>query len=88
MIRAMRCGPAMSVRMIIPVGMISPPPRPCTTRNNTSDWIDHAVPASADPTRKSAIAARKSRFVPNRPAAHRVSGMAVTSASVYPVVAH
>ena len=44
-----RSGPAALVRIIMPIGMSRPPPRPWTTRNATSEPMFHASAQSADP---------------------------------------
>ena len=43
--RPMRCGPAAWARVIIPIGMIIPPARPCRTRKAMSDSALHASAA-------------------------------------------
>ncbi len=55
MTRPTRAGPAVRVRIVMPAGMIMPPPRPCSTRNAMIDSADHARPASAEPSMNSAI---------------------------------
>jgi hypothetical protein len=49
MTRPTRSGPAALVRIVMPIGISMPPPRPCSTRNRISDSTDHAMPASAEP---------------------------------------
>ena len=86
--RPIRCGPAARVRMVMPAGMIIPPPRPWSTRKRIREPADQASPDNAEPVRKSAIEIMYSRLVPKRSAIHPVSGMTVANASVYPVATH
>ncbi len=79
--RPTRCGPAAWVRIVMPAGISMPPPRPWTTRNAIRLWADHASPHRVEPSTNRATDVRNSRFVPNRSAAHPVSGMTVASAS-------
>ena len=53
MTRAMFFGPAARTRIIWPIGMIMPPPRPWSTRAAISDSADQAKPQSAEPAVKS-----------------------------------
>ena len=80
--RPTRAGPAVRVRIVMPAGMIMPPPRPCTTRNRMIDSADQARPASTEPTMNIAIEPMYSRLVPNRSAAQPDSGMTVANARV------
>ena len=50
--RPIRCGPAARARMIIPVGISMPPPRPWRTRNAISELVDQAKPQSSEPSVK------------------------------------
>ncbi len=80
--RPMRCGPAAWDKIVMPAGMIMPPPRPCRTRKPISDSADHAMPDSAEPARKRPIEMMYKRLVPKRSAAQPVSGITVASASM------
>ena len=51
--RPTRSGPAARARMIMPVGISIPPPRPWSTRNTMSESIDQAKPHSNEPSVKS-----------------------------------
>ena len=82
MTRPTRCGPAARVRIVMPAGMIMPPPRPCRTRKTISDSALQARPEAIEPTRNSAIDVMYRRLVPKRSAAQPVSGITVASASV------
>ncbi len=53
--RPIRSAPAARVRIVMPAGMIMPPPSPWSTRKPISEADDHARPDSADPARNSAI---------------------------------
>ena len=44
MTRPTRCGPAARVRIVMPSGMIMPPPKPCRTRKTISDSALQARP--------------------------------------------
>ena len=52
--RPIRCGPAAWTRIVIPAGMIIPPPRPWRTRKKISDPADQARPDSTEPATNSA----------------------------------
>ena len=80
--RPTRSTPAARVRIVMPAGMIMPPPNPCRMRNAISDSADQARPDSTDPSANSTIEIMYSRLVPNRSAAQPVSGITVASASV------
>ena len=80
--RPIRSWPAARVMIVIPSGISMPPPRPCSTRNPTSELTSHAVLHSTDPRVNSSSASMNSRLVPNRSAAHPVSGITDASASV------
>ena len=68
--------------IVITAGIIIPPPTPCSTRKKISDAALHARPDSTEPIVKSTSDVRYSRLVPNRSAAHPVSGITAASASV------
>ena len=80
--RPTRSTPAARVRIVMPAGMIMPPPKPCSTRKKISDSADHARPDSIEPSANSASEIMYSRLVPKRSAAQPVSGITVASASV------
>jgi hypothetical protein len=80
--RPTRDGPAVRVMIVMPAGMIMPPPSPCSTRKPISEPADHAMPDSAEPARKSTMEIRYRRLVPKRSAAQPVSGITVASASM------
>ena len=80
--RPTRCGPAARVRIVMPSGMIMPPPKPCRTRKKISDSELQASPDSIEPITNRKIEVMYRRLVPKRSAAQPVSGMTVASASV------
>ena len=69
-----------AVQIIVPTGMIAPPPTPCRAREaiSISTLCEHAH--NADPTVNTASAATYSRAAPNRRAAQPVTGMTAASA--------
>ena len=77
----MRCGPAAWARVIIPIGMIIPPARPCRTRKAISDSALHAAPHSALVATNAVTVVIHTRRAPKRSAAQPVSGITVASAS-------
>ena len=80
--RPTRSVPAARVRIVMPAGMIMPPPKPWRMRKKISDSADQARPDSTEPSANSAIEVMYSRLVPKRSAAQPVSGITVASASV------
>jgi hypothetical protein len=48
--RPMRCGPAARVRIVMPSGMMRPPPKPCRIRKKISEPSLQARPESREPT--------------------------------------
>ena len=80
--RPMRSGPAACVRIVMPAGMIMPPPSPCSTRKPIRAPMLHAVAQSTEPVTNKAIAVMYNRLVPKRSAAQPVIGITVASASV------
>ena len=79
--RPMRWGPAAWARVIIPIGMIIPPARPCRTRKAMSDSALHAAPHSALVTTKALTIVIHTRRGPKRSAAQPVRGITLASAS-------
>ena len=79
--RPIRSGPAARARIAWPTGMMRPPPRPCTTRNTTSEPSDHERPARTEPAMKSTRAAIHTRFAPNRRVSQPLSGITAANAS-------
>jgi hypothetical protein len=67
--------------VIIPIGMIIPPARPCRTRNAMSDSALHAAPHSALVATKAPTTVIHTRRGPKRSAAQPVSGITVASDS-------
>ena len=69
-----------AVQIIVPTGMIAPPPTPCSAREAISipTLCEHAH--STEPTVNTASAATYNRAVPNRRAAQPVTGMTAASA--------
>ena len=53
MTRPTRSVPAARVRIVMPAGMIMPPPKPCSTRNAISDSADQARPDRIEPNANS-----------------------------------
>ena len=47
--RPSRCGPAARVMIVMPSGMIRPPPKPCRIRKKISEPSLHAMPESSEP---------------------------------------
>ena len=86
--RPSRFGPASRVRTMKTSGISMPLPNPCTTRKAISSVMLGAIAHSSDPRVKASTDPMKSRLVPNRSAAHPVSGITVASASVLPVMVH
>ena len=82
MIRPSRAGPAARVSIIVPTGMIMPPPMPCRTRKMTSVSVDHARPDRAEPSVKRTTEATHRRLAPKRPAAQPETGITAASASM------
>jgi hypothetical protein len=77
----MRCGPAACARIVIPAGMIMPPPSPWSRRKKISEPADHASPDSADPAMNSPTTSIHSCFAPKRSDAHPVIGITTASAT-------
>ena len=88
MTRPIRWGPAACARMVIPAGMIIPPPKPCTTRKKISDPADHARPESTDPATNRVTTSIHSCLAPKRSDAHPVMGITTASATRYPLATH
>jgi hypothetical protein len=82
MIRPRRAGPAARVRTIWPIGMIMPPPSPCSTRKATSEPADQARPERAEPRVKSTTEAIHRRLAPKRAAAQPETGITAARASM------
>ncbi len=80
--RPIRCGPAARVRIVMPAGMIMPPPRPWSTRNRMIVAEDQARPERQEPITNIAIDPMYRRLVPKRSAIQPLSGITVASASV------
>ena len=69
--------------------VISPPaPSPCSARNAISSPSDWAAPLSAEPVRKTTIAAWNSRLRPYRSLIRPHSGIVTVAASRYAVTTH
>jgi hypothetical protein len=79
--RPTRSGPAVWASVIIPIGMIMPPARPCMTRKAISDSALHATPHSALVATNAATTVIHTRRGPKRSAAQPVSGITVASES-------
>jgi hypothetical protein len=79
--RPMRSGPAAWASVIIPMGMIIPPAKPCRTRKPMSDSALQASPQSPLVRTNAATTVIQTRLGPNRSAAQPVSGIAVASES-------
>ena len=79
--RPIRSCPAARARIVIPVGMTIPPPRPWSTRNAISEPALQASPHSVEPSTNSATAPMNTRRVPKRSTIQPVSGITAASAS-------
>lgn len=79
--RPMRCGPAVWARIAWPIGMIMPPPKPCSTRKTISDSTLQAMPHNALPSRNSVIDVIHITRPEKRSIAQPVSGITVARAS-------
>ncbi len=75
-------GPAARTRIIWPIGISMPPPRPCRTRAPISDWADQAKPQRAEPAVKRIREMMYRRLAPKRAAAQPVTGITAASASM------
>ena len=80
--RPRRPGPASRVMIMNPSGISMPPLMPCTTRNMMSCKMVDAIAHSSEPSTNATTEPMKRRLVPNRSAAHPVSGMTVANPSV------
>ena len=69
-------------------GIISPAPKPCTTRNAIRDPASQANEQATEPTRKTSSAAIQTRRLPNRSSAHATTGIEMASDSRYAVDTH
>ena len=80
--RPIRLGPAAPAIIIIPRGMIMPPPTPWRPRKITSSAVVVARPHSIEPAVNRTSEIRYMRRGPKRCAAHPVSGITAASANM------
>ncbi len=79
--RPTRLGPAACVSRMIPTGMISPPPKPCSRRKPISMPVDWASPHRTEPPTNSATEDIHTRLASKRWLSQPASGITVASAS-------
>ncbi|SBW22970.1 hypothetical protein FDG2_3375 [Candidatus Protofrankia californiensis] len=73
--RPNRSGPAAWARIACTSGRMSPPPRPCTTRNAIRLSTDHTAAHSTDPVRNTVSAPIHTRLEPKRSISHPIVGI-------------
>ena len=86
--RPMRRGPAAWAIIIWPIGNVSPPPMPWSTRKKISSVDDVARPHSAEPRVNSTSEVRYTGLAPKRRATQPEIGITAASDSRYPVTTH
>jgi hypothetical protein len=74
MTRPIRCGPAGWARIVIPAGMIIPPPIPWRKRNTISEFADQASPDRTEPATNRVTTIIHSWRAPIAPLPNRSSG--------------
>ncbi len=87
MAATMRSGGTLRSRIRRPTGTIMAPPRPCSTRNSTSEGSELAAPHRAEPSAKKAMAPQKTRRAPKRSAHQPLIGRNTARLSRYEVMA-
>ena len=82
------CPCAACIRIVVISGIITPPPRPWTTRKAIRLSTFQAQAQSTEPSRNRVRATSHSRLAPSRLCAHPEKGIATNIASRYAVLTH
>src|SRR5690606_28845592 len=78
----------MSLAMVIDIGRMAPPPRPCSTRAPISAGMLHATAHSTEPSRNSTMPTVMTRLRPKTSASRPYTGTVTAWARVYAENSH